>query len=132
LASLYRLDVLIRGNSDISQDDAIEWTHNWVNRRQESDDNKDDDGNYLKEYYSDLYDSRTNRGWKVFSDVATKNRTINNSYECDDGSVIKGVIYTLPFGDMVDDLSVRVSFVEAQLKQETPQDSNVSGVKILV
>jgi len=76
LASLYRLDVLIRGNSDISQDDAIEWTHNWVNRRQESDDNKDDDDNYLKEYYSDLYDSRTNRGWKVFSDVATKNRTI--------------------------------------------------------
>jgi len=33
---------------------------------------------------------------------------------------------------MVDDLSVRVSFVEAQLKQETLQDSNVSGVKILV
>ena len=132
MASLYRLDVLIRGNSDISQDDAIKWTHNWVNRRQESDDNKDDDGNYLKEYYSDLYDSRTNRGWKVFSDVATKNRAINNSYERDDGSVIKGVIYTLPFGDMVDDLSVRVSFLEAQLADDSDSSSNSGDAKILV
>ena len=72
MASLYRLDVLIRGNSKVSQDYAVKWTKDWVNSRQEADDNIDEDGNYIKEYYADLYDSRTNRGWKVFSDVATE------------------------------------------------------------
>ncbi len=73
----------------MSQDYAVEWTKNWVNDRQAKDDSK--------EYYADLYDSRTNRGWKVFSDVATENRAIANEYVKKDGSIIKGVIFTTPF-----------------------------------
>ena len=75
MAKLYRLDVIVRGNSTITQDDAIRWTKNWVNRRQEK--------NKEVEYYADLYDSRSNRSWKVFSDVATQNRAIENSYVCE-------------------------------------------------
>jgi len=96
MSSLYRLDVIVRGNSTILQDKAIEWAKNWVNNRQEDSTNKTD-GGYLREYYADLYDSRTNQSWKVFSDVATKNRGIENVYVSNSDSIIKGIIYTSPF-----------------------------------
>jgi len=97
LASLYRLDVIVRGNSTITQDNAVKWVKNWVNERQEADNNKDSNGNYLREYYADLYDSRSNKSWKVFSDVATKNRVIKNEYICENNETIQGVIFTSPF-----------------------------------
>jgi hypothetical protein len=135
MAALYRLDVLVRGNSTISQDDAVKWTKNWVNDRQEADNNKDEDGNYIKEYYADLYDSRTNKGWKVFSDVATKNRSIKNEYICENDEVIKGVIYTLPFSDDVvalkkeiEALKIEIEFLKAQIYEETQNNE----VKIIV
>ena len=127
MADLYRLDVLVRGNSSISQDDAVKWVKNWVNDRQESDKNKDEDGNYIHEFYSDLYDSRTNKGWKVFSDVATQNRSIANSYECEDGTSVEGVIYTLPFGELVEALALRLSFVEEQLRSDGGSQTNIQG-----
>jgi hypothetical protein len=134
MASLYRLDVLIRGNSKVTQDYAVKWTKEWVNSRQEADDNKDEDGNYIKEYYADLYDSRTNKGWKVFSDVATENRNIKNEYICEDGEVIKGVIYTLPFVEDIDkllskieNLQIEIEFLKAQIYGETSGE-----VKIIV
>ena len=99
MASLYRLDVIVRGNSEITQDEAVKWTKNWVNDRQEATNNKDENGNYIKEFYADLYDSRINKSWKVFSDVATKSRSIENEYECEDGKIIKGVIDITPFID---------------------------------
>ena len=92
MASLYRLDVIIRGNSSITEEDAIKWTKNWVNNRQEDDKNKDEKGNYLKEFYADLFDSRSKKSFKVFSDVATKSRKIKNSYKCKDNTEINGVI----------------------------------------
>jgi len=91
LASLYRLDVIIRGNSTITEEDAIKWTKNWVNSRQEDSKNKDEKGNYLKEFYADLFDSRSKKSFKVFSDVATKNRAISNSYN-KNNTEISGVI----------------------------------------
>ena len=94
MASLYRLDVIIRGNSSITEEKAIEWTKNWVNNRQEDSKNKDEEGNYLKEFYADLFDSRTKKSFKIFSDVATKNREIRNSY-----NDIQGVITTSAFID---------------------------------
>ena len=90
MASLYRLDVIIRGNSDITEIDAIKWTKNWVNKRQEKSDNKNPDGSYKREYYADLFDSRSKKLFKIFSDVATKNRNISNTY-----NNIKGVISVL-------------------------------------
>lgn len=92
MANLYRLDVIIRGNSDIKQDEAVEWTKNWVNRRQEDENNKSENGDYLREYYADLFDSRTTKSWKVFSDVATKNRDIKDTYTTKQGLKIKGII----------------------------------------
>jgi len=89
MSKLYRLDVIVRGNSTISQDDAIRWVKNWVNTRQEK--------NREVEYYADLYDSRTNKSWKIFSDIATINRDIQNYYICENGEKITGVIQTSPF-----------------------------------
>jgi len=92
MSALYRLDVIVRGNSTITQDEAIKWTKDWVNKRQEKLDNKNPDGSYKREYYADLFDSRTKKSFKIFSDVATKNREISNSYLCKDNTEIKGVI----------------------------------------
>lgn len=89
MASLYRLDVVISSNSTVSQDYAVEWTKNWVNERQRV--------SIFKEFYADLYDSRTNMAWKVFSDVAMRKRGITNSYTTSDGKVIEGVIFTTPY-----------------------------------
>ena len=97
MSSLYRLDVIVRGNSTITQDGAVKWVKDWVNRRQEDTKNKDEEGNYLREYYADLFDSRYNKSWKVFSDVATKSREIENYYITSDNEEIKGVIFTSPF-----------------------------------
>ena len=92
MASLYRLDVIIRGNSTITVDGAVEWTKKWVNEKQEDKKNKDEFGNYLKDYYADLFDSRTIKVWKIFSDVATKNRNIENKYITKNKHTIYGVI----------------------------------------
>ena len=89
---LYRLDVIVSRNSTISTDGAISWSKKWVNNRQNADDNKDKNGKYLKDYYADLFDSRDNSSWKIFSDVAAENYTINNSWTTDDNKSIKGVI----------------------------------------
>jgi len=97
MASLYRLDVIVRGNSTITQDGAVKWTKDWVNRRQESDKNKDDNGNYVRQFYADLFDSRISKAWKIFSDVAADTRKIENTYITQDNEEIKGVIFTSPF-----------------------------------
>ena len=133
MANLKRLDLLVRGNSTISQDGAVEFAKNWSNRRQESDTNKDENGDYILEFYVDLYDSRTNKGWKVFSDVATQNRAIENTYTKENGEVIEGVIFTLPFNDDVNNLQNQISLLKAELamlKADLLNDNN--GFKLIV
>jgi len=70
MASLYKKNVLIRGNSTITLGAAITWTKNWVNTFQERDENKDENGNYIAYYYADLFDSRVKKLLYVFSDAA--------------------------------------------------------------
>ena len=131
MAKLYRLDVIVRGNSTITQDDAIRWTKNWVNKRQEK--------NKEVEYYADLYDSRSNRSWKVFSDTAIKNRAIENSYVCENGEIIKGVIFTSPFligesNEVIVDSEDGIKHIEADVKDAkifaNVEDSLVAEVRI--
>jgi len=90
---LKKLDVLIRGNSTITQDDAVEWTKNWLNKRQEAKSNKNGD-KYIEEFFAELFDSRDSTTWKVFSDYATDLRVIKNTYKCEDGREFEGVIET--------------------------------------
>jgi len=94
VAALKKLDVMIRQNSTVTQDYAIEWTKNWLNFRQEDSSNKDENGNYIYDYFADLFDSRDNSSWKIFSDVAAKNRDVQNTWTTKDGKKITGVIYT--------------------------------------
>lgn len=93
MAALKKLDVMIRQNSTISQDDAIKWTKNWLNFRQEDSSNKDDNGNYINDYFADLFDSRDNSLWKVFSDKAAEERNIQNTWVTQNNEKIIGVIY---------------------------------------
>jgi len=94
MAGLKRLDVLIRQNSTISVDDAIIWTKKWLDRRQEDPKNKEN-GKYKNDFFADLFDSRTNFSWKIFSSVATENRDIKNSWITLDGREVPGVIEVL-------------------------------------
>ena len=53
MAALKRLDVMIRQNSSVTQDYAIEWTKNWLNHRQEDKSNKD--VNYIYYNFAVIY-----------------------------------------------------------------------------
>ena len=116
MSALKKLDVMIRANSTISQDDAVQWTKNWLNNRQEADTNKDEDGNYLEDFFADLFDSRDNSLWKVFSDVATFNRNIENKWTTKDGETIKGVIYTFSESIVLDMASQIIKYKIENIK----------------
>jgi hypothetical protein len=105
MASLKKLDVMIRQNSTVTQDYAIQWTKNWLNFRQEDKSNKDENGNYIYDYFADLFDSRDNSSWKIFSDIAAKNRDVKNTWVTQDGKEIKGVIYTFSKSIVIDMVS---------------------------
>jgi len=123
MLALQKLEVLIRGNSTISTDDAIEWTKKWVNARQEEDENKDEDGNYLVAFYADLFDSRNSSSWKIFCDVATEEREINNSWICEDSTEIKGVITVFIKENLINDITSRIDTLKYEKVTITP-DSN--------
>jgi len=83
--ALKRLDVLVRKNSTVTQDYAVSFTKHFVNNRQERE-------SAAVEYYADLFDSRTKKSWKVYSDKACDIYDINNYYTTADGHKIHGVV----------------------------------------
>jgi len=117
MAALYRLDTMVRKKSDIKEYDAVKWTKDWVNDRQESEKNKNPDGSYKKDYYSDLFDSRTGKLWKVFSDVAGDNRDIDDKYQD-----IDNVMYVSVYIDQLQELETRV----------TNNTNNITEIKVIV
>ena len=121
MASLYRLDVIVRGNSDVTQDYAVKWTKDWVNKRQEADENKDENGEYIKEYYADLFDARSKKAWKVFSDVATQNREIEDSYTKEDGEVISGVIYLTSYIEDVENMQKTIDEIKITISEDNAE-----------
>ncbi len=67
---LYKKEVLIRPNSTITQEGAIDWTKNWLdNTFQEVDENKNDDGSYKDYFFADIFDSRTSEILRVYTDA---------------------------------------------------------------
>lgn len=92
MASLKKLDVIIRGNSTITIDGAVKWVKNWSDERQEESSNKDKDGRYIKEFFVELFDSRDSSTYKIFCTYSTEIRRISNTYTCENGDKIKGVI----------------------------------------
>ena len=106
MASLYRLDVMVRKSSNIAEPDAVKWTKDWVNDRQEDVKNKLPDGSYKREYYSDLFDARTGKLWKVFSDVAADNRDVDDKYVNGD-TEIDGVLYISTYVEDIANLQIQ-------------------------
>ena len=120
MATLKKLDVMIRQNSTVTQDYAIKWTKDWLNYRQEDDENKDENGKYIYDYFADLYDSRDNSTWKVFSDEAGDNRNVQNSWITKDGEEIKGVIYVLSstiIQNIVKPIIPKYEIIDIELKE---------------
>lgn len=99
MASLRKFEVMIRQNSNVTIDYVIDKYKRVMNKFQNKDTNKNSDGSFIFIWYADIFDSRTNKTWKVFCDYATKLFNIENSYTTKDGKVIKGVIYTSSFLD---------------------------------
>jgi hypothetical protein len=112
---LKRLDVLIRGNSNISEDDAIAWCKKWANERQNSDDNLDKDGNQKEAFYIDLFDSRNSNSFKVFSDVATNEREIKNTYTTSTGEEIEGVITVFVKKNLINEIVTMVKNTSSRI-----------------
>ena len=108
MASLYRLDVMVRKTSDIVEPDAVKWTKDWINDRQEDEKNKLPDGSYKREYYSDLFDARTGKLWKVFSNIAADNRDVNDKYVNGD-TEINGVLYISTYIEDIANLQIQTN-----------------------
>ncbi len=69
---LYKKEVLIRPTSTISVDGAKSWTENWLNDKfQNDDENKDSNDKYIDYFFADLFDSRTNNIYRIFSDACS-------------------------------------------------------------
>ena len=80
MASLSKKEVFIRGNSSVTMEKAREFTIDWMNELQEEDSNKDMNGNYIKYFFADIFDSRTKNEYKVFSDEACTVFKLNEQF----------------------------------------------------
>jgi len=123
MLALQKLEVLIRGNSTVSTDGAIKWTKSWVNARQESDENKDEEGNYKVAYYADLFDSRNSSSWKVFCDKATEEREISNKWICEDGTEVEGVITVFIKKKLIDEIIENIDNSSFEKISVEPQEN---------
>jgi len=71
MPALYKKEVLIRENSTITVQGAIDWTKNWLNNTfQNSEENKDENGNYIDYFFADMFDSRDRKLYRIFSSAA--------------------------------------------------------------
>jgi len=68
MSSLYKKEVLVRGNSNISKAGAISFTRNFLDRFQEADKNKDKNGNYIDYFFADLFDARDMSLLRVYAE----------------------------------------------------------------
>ena len=85
--ALYRLEAIIKEQSTIKEYNAIKATKQWVNERQNSKNNIRKDGSYKRDYYAELFDSRTLKTFKIFSDVSAIERGIQSRYMDIDGVI---------------------------------------------
>jgi len=86
-----KYDVFIRQNSDKNIDNLILKYKDLMNEYQ----NKPLPKNI--HWYAELYDSRTLKSFRVYSDKATEDLDIKNYYTTQDSKIIKGVIDMTPF-----------------------------------
>jgi hypothetical protein len=133
MAALKKLDVLIRGTSTITTCDAIKWCNSWANDRQDSEDNKDENGDYIEEFFIELFDSRDGSTFKLFNDYSTEIRDIDNSYVCSNGDEIKGVITVLIKADLIEEIlnsintssNVETRNIDITVNPYTLEDNNI-------
>ena len=72
--ALWKKEVLVRPNSPLDFDQAMEWARNWLkNTFQDKPENKDENGNYKDYFFADVFfaPGHANGGqlWRIFSDA---------------------------------------------------------------
>jgi len=127
---LKKYEVMVRQNSDKTMDYLITKYKRVMNKFQEREKNKDKKGKYIFIWYAEIFDSRTNKTYKVFCDYATNLYKIDNSYKCENGEVIKGIIYLSEVIDEIEKLKIEIAFLKAQIYDKP--SSNNKNVKIIV
>ena len=65
---LLRKDVLVRPNSDKTEEEALKWTRNWLNNFQNADDNKDENGKFKNYFFADVFFAKNKKIIRMFSD----------------------------------------------------------------
>ena len=112
MAGLRKYEVMVRQNSKATIDYLIEKYKRVMNTFQEADKNKVN-GKYVFIWYAEIFDSRTNKSWKVFCDYATELFNIENIYITKTKQSIKGVIYISSIVDEVENLKAENNSAKA-------------------
>ena len=99
MATIKFYSVMVRQNSEVTTDYLITKYKARMNKYQERDSNKKEDGKYIYIWVAEIFDSRNNKTYKVFSTYATNLYNIQNSYTTQTGEIILGVMDTTPFID---------------------------------
>jgi len=112
---LKTLTLLTRQTSTIDEKGLIEYANKWANDREESDSEN--------MYYVDVFDSRNNKSYKVFSDKAKDTYKITNEM-----FGIDGVIYLSDVVDEVNTLKELIDNFEVPESSETISRKRISLV----
>jgi len=132
---LKKYEVMVRQNSDKTMDYLITKYKRVMNKFQEKSTNKNENGKYIFIWYAEIFDSRTNKTYKVFCDYATNLYHIENEYITKDNKVIKGVIYTSVVIDElleeIEKLKLELTFLKAESVGRDISNNKDLKVKIL-
>lgn len=124
MASLKKFEVMVRQNSDKTMDYLVVKYKRIMNDFQERSTNKNEDGSYKLIWYAEIFDSRTNKTYKIFCDYATKLYDISNTYVTQGNRTIKGVIYVSSFIDEIDKFKYMLPMVNMLIKDPIVEDIN--------
>lgn len=75
--ALWKKEVLVRPNSPLDFDGAMDWARNWLNNTfQEADENKDENGNHKDYFFADVFfaPGHPNGGqlWRIYADACAQ------------------------------------------------------------
>jgi len=109
MAALREFKVFVRKTSKVTMDYLIVKYKRIMNKFQDADTNKNDDGSYKFIWYAKIFDTRTLKEYVIFCDYGTKLYEIEDKYETENNRVIKGVMYLSEIIDKVNNIEAKTN-----------------------
>jgi len=109
MAALREFKVFVRKTSKVTVDYLIVKYKRIMNKFQNADTNKNDDGSYKFIWYAKIFDTRTLKEYVIFCDYGTKLYEIEDKYETENSRMIKGVMYLSESIDIINSLKEQVN-----------------------